>query len=286
MSGGPIVDAEGKVVAIVAGGLKNGTVPASWGWPASQLRSLLASTAVLSNPSRPTSALFSMTKDTSARERRQCGGLEFSKGSTLGYNEILNAADDGNAVRRIAAISARPQSVIDQFRFDVWRHRGSGAAVVVPEGVDLVVTANGCVARSGPFEEIVRGEAAANPAQVQDLTMRFEVEILAKFSNYNWQSDGYLTMIGPTTRADGLVVNRKGAVGVSLSLPRQAHIAETLMARGGTVVGIFAINNNYGPQYQPCIYAPNSAECGRVADELTEFAKFVLAVQLSTYPVY
>ncbi|MBB3105335.1 S1 family peptidase [Azomonas macrocytogenes] len=43
MSGGPIVDAAGDVVGIVAGGLKAGAAPVSWGWSRDNVHLLLAS---------------------------------------------------------------------------------------------------------------------------------------------------------------------------------------------------------------------------------------------------
>lgn len=286
MSGGPIVDAEGKVVAVVAGGLRDGTVPASWGWPAPMLSALLGAQGPTTGPSRVSPTLFSMTKDTSPRDTRQCGGLQFYRANTLSYGEVLRVADDSDAVRRIAAISARPQNVIDRFRFDIWRHRASGAAVAVPAGVSLQAVGDRCIARLGPLEEVIQGEPAAGPQDVQQATARFELQIAQEFREYAWQQDAFLGPGWPMTRADGLVVNRKGAIGLSLTQPKQAHFTETLMARGGTVVSISAINRNYGPQYQPCIYMPASAECARVAEELTNFARFVLAVQLSTYSVF
>jgi S1-C subfamily serine protease len=44
MSGGPIVDAVGDVVGVVAGGLKSGAAPVSWGWSRDGVRRLLSST--------------------------------------------------------------------------------------------------------------------------------------------------------------------------------------------------------------------------------------------------
>ncbi|WP_076913171.1 S1 family peptidase [Burkholderia pseudomallei] len=288
MSGGPVTDASGKVVAIVAGGLQNGTVPASWGWPGTHLSSLLTSTINPIAQAAASTTLFSMVKDTTPHETRQCGDLRLTKIGTRTYGDISQTADDQAAVIRVAAISTRPQDIISQFSFDLWRHRESGATIAVPTGIGLATVGDRCVAQSatGQFQEIIQGEPATDASQIQAATMRFEMSIAPQFAAYAWQPDIYLTSPGPKTRADGLVVNRKGAIGVSRTTPKAVHIAETLMARNGTVVSVAAINDNYGIQYQPCIVAPNSSQCQQVNAELTLFTKFVLAIQLSTYPVY
>ncbi|MBO2962252.1 trypsin-like peptidase domain-containing protein [Burkholderia pseudomallei] len=288
MSGGPVTNASGKVVAIVAGGLQNGTVPASWGWPGTHLSSLLTSTISPIARAAASTTLFSMVKDTTTHETRQCGKLTFTKIATRSYGDISQTADDQAAVTRVAAISTRPQNIINQFSFDLWQHRESGATVAVPTGTDLTTVGDRCVAQpaAGQFQEVIQGEPATDASQIQAATMRFELSLAPQYAAYAWQPDIYLTSPGPNTRSDGLVVHRKGAIGVSRTTPNAVHIAETLMARNGTVVGVATINNSYGTQYQPCIVAPNSSQCQQVNAELTLFTKFVLAIQLSTYPVY
>lgn len=288
MSGGPITDAEGKVVAIVAGGLRNGTVPVSWGWPASLLKSLVVSSTRPEQRAPTPETLFAMVKNTAPRVTRQCGGLVFARIGTRSYGDISQTADDRAAVFRVAAVSTRPRTVIDQFEFDVWRHSGSGATVAVPAGLDLMEEGDRCTVRSdsGQFEEIIQSDVANNQMEVQLASVRFEQAIVPQYAGYMMQPDIFLTSPGPSLRPDGLVVNRKGVMLFSPLTAQAIHVAETLMARGGTVAGIAAVNHSYGQQYQPCIFAPGSYQCQLVADELTEFTKFVLAVQLSTYPVY
>jgi hypothetical protein len=208
MSGGPIANASGKVVAIVAGGLQNGTVPASWGWPGTLLTSLLTSTTNMLGHAAASMTLFAMVKDTMPHETKQCGNLTFTKIATRTYGDIWQTADDQAAVIRVAAISTRPQSIIDQFSFDLWRHRESGATVAVPAGIDLAADGIRCCAQSasGQFQEIIQGEPAPGAYQIQAETVRFENSIAPQYADYAWQPDIYLTGPGPNTRSDGLVV--------------------------------------------------------------------------------
>ena len=288
MSGGPIADSAGNVVAIVAGGLKNGTVPASWGWPASLLTSLIESNIPVVSLVEAPATLFTSTKGTTPGRTQTCGSLAFTYTGTLRYGEIWPTADNPQVIKDVATISTLSQQEIDRLKFDIWRHVDSGATVAVPADIQLAEAGQRCVARSRSrkFEQIVQGEVAISPQQVQFMTQRFEQETVSQYSGYVWQRDFYLTAPGPTTRSDGLVVNRKGVYGVSLTQPKAAHVSETLMARGGSVVGVAAINHDYGPQYQPCFATPKSQACMQVRAEIMEFIHFVLAVQLSTYPVY
>ncbi len=83
MSGGPIINQSGEVVGIVAGGLKAGTVPASWGWPAEWLASLLTSRESTDTPVFTAGIFFTLrdlrTIATAIQTDRtiRCGALDF-----------------------------------------------------------------------------------------------------------------------------------------------------------------------------------------------------------------
>ena len=283
MSGGPVIDANGEVIAVVAGGLKNGTVPVSWGWPATHLPNLLTASHSGTGTVAP-STLFSTTKDLTSKEVKRCGALEFIKLRRATFGEIAKTADDPVGLFNIALASGRPRVEIDAYEFDIWTHRVSGATVAVPADTALVDTGEFCIARSesGLLEQRIMGAFAATQYEVQTVAVRFE-QLMARPGQW-FGLDPVLT-IGPQLRADGFVVNRKGAMGVPFGANTAIHFFETLMARGGTFVGIMTYNNRMR-QYQMCTANPAAYGCSEVLDELAQWTRFLLATRLSTYPVY
>ena len=70
MSGGPIVDANGAVIGIVAGGLKAGAAPASWGWPSESIPDLFVSTAAIDQTITVGRAYYSLSELDAGRQQR------------------------------------------------------------------------------------------------------------------------------------------------------------------------------------------------------------------------
>ena len=99
--------------------------------------------------------------------------------------------------------------------------------------------------------------------------------------------DVVLTTGFPEFRQDGLAINRKATFVAKDQLgPRRyraIHLFETIMARGGSFVGIGTINKNV----EQCLNQFNQPQlCSYDPAYLKEWAQFVLATQMSTYPVY
>lgn len=294
MSGGPIFDKTGKVIAIVAGGLKSGAVPSSWGWPAGLLASLQTSQDLPDGQMRVSGTLFAFSHGDSKKDKKEmrtCGSLEFRKGASVAFMDAANSSDDIARLMTTIVASGVPKSEIDQFRFDTWVHDLSGATVVVPSGVNLEEIDGNCVAESddGTFQEIVRAKLASTPLEVQMASVDFEKQVIlsAAMPNLGWYPDNVLTQGIALTRPDGLVVNRKAIfVAKKMLAPgrvKAIHQFETIMARGGSFVGIGMINNDV----EQCFNSMNQPVlCTIDPDYLREWAKFVFATQMSTYPVY
>src|SRR5262249_25411231 len=131
MSGGPIIDPAGAVIGIVAGGLKAGTVPASWGWPADWIANLLVSQDP-TNASLSIAGTFFTLRDlatvsSAIRSGRtiRCGYLDFSYRGRRSYQEVSRGSDDQQRLQIIAQKSNAQD--LAQYQFDVWRHDASGA---------------------------------------------------------------------------------------------------------------------------------------------------------------
>jgi hypothetical protein len=129
MSGGPVYDDQGRVIAIVAGGLENGTVPASWGWPATLLNDLAQSNEPLNGNVSLSNSTYAFVTNLASSVTVTCGGLTFNKGNTVTFEEAAKTSDDVNRLYSTASVSAVPINVLQGFRFQLWTHLESGATL-------------------------------------------------------------------------------------------------------------------------------------------------------------
>ena len=291
MSGGPIFDANGNVVAIVAGGLKNGAVAASWGWPAKLLQSLRTSKDSTASSANVSQTQFAYGGRSEPQSSIRCGQLDFVQSARVSFAEIAASSDNSLRLSTTVNFSGSPRSEIEKLQFDIWVHKASGATVVVPASAALQQYGGGCVARSadGLFYMVVWGSPASNAVQAQQAALAFENNLMTPIAmpNIGFYADQVLSFNGPETRQDGLMVNRRAFfVGKQNLAPGRAlaiHQFETLMARGGSFVGVATINSrvdlcwNAAGRVGLCSFDPNYVE---------EWAYFVLATQMSTYPLF
>lgn len=312
MSGGPIVDAAGDVIGVVAGGLRAGAAPASWGWPGDGVRQLLASSESPDQPVRLTAAHYSLqdinTLSTALQtgRRLRCGDLAFVDAGVRTLAELLPGTDDAPRVQYILGLLNQDPAVVGRERFQLWLHRESGATAVVPAEAQLVADGPQCVARSthGVFEQVVWGTVAAGPVGVQMQPLRFEQQIVApRLGLYaNPQFDAHLTTGAPDpatgrytpvtqTRPNGLVFARKAQfmqhMPTAPGLPmRVSHAFETLVARNDSFLGVATFNHDRPLLIETCMNTPATAMCRAPMAHLQEWLRYILATQLSTYPTY
>ena len=310
MSGGPIVDAAGEVIGVVAGGLKAGAAPASWGWPGDGVRQLLASTESTNQPVRLISAHYSLqdfkafSAEPPSGRRLRCGELEFVEAGTRTLDELLPGTDDVPRVRYILGLLNQDPAIIGRERFRLWVHRDSGATAVVPAEATLNAEGPACVARSGDgvFEQVVWGALAAGPVGVMVQPQRFEQQIVnPRVGLYaSFQPDPHLTTgaINPATgqyqvvsqtRPSGLVFERKAVfmqqmpAGPGLP-PRVTHAFQTRVALNDSFLGVAIFNRDRPVLIETCMSAPSTAMCAAPMAHLKTWLRYLLATQLSTYP--
>jgi hypothetical protein len=314
MSGGPIVNAAGEVVGVVAGGLKAGASTASWGWPGDGVRRLLVSNEALHQPLRNTGLFYSeqdftqVSRALAQNRRLRCGELEFTDTGVRSLAELMRGADDWPRVQHIMNLSRESPQALAAAQFQVWVHRPSGATALVPTGYVLDNEGGACVARSkkGPFQLLIWSASTPTPHDVQWRSTEFEQRIIGPRMAYNFgfQLDPQLTtlvanpmtglpMPGPQMRDNGLIFNRKGFALAKrpMQFPGDAvpmaHAFHTLVARSGSFLGVATLNDEINPLIYRC-GTPGAPAVGCIgaSAHLAEWTRFVLATQLSTFPVY
>lgn len=307
MSGGPIVNAAGEVIGVVAGGLKAGAAPASWGWPGEGVKRLLASTEPTDRAVKMASTYYSLqdlrqVADARARNRRlRCGELEFVDSGTRTLAELIRGADDKPRVQYILNLLRTDPQALAGEGFQLWTHLDSGATAVVPAAAALREDGPVCVARSasGNFEQLVWGALAAGPVGVMVKPDVFERQIvLPRLGAFvASQFDPHLTTgafnpatgaYQPTSQTDarGTLFARKG---LFLARPPAggggtAHVFETLVARNDSFLGVSTLNHDRPAMLDACVMTPTTAMCRDAMAHLREWTRYILATQLSTYP--
>lgn len=311
MSGGPIVDAAGEVVGIVAGGLKAGSAPVSWAWPRGGVRLLLASservdiTVPLARIHYSSSDLEQLASAQRTGRRLKCGDLEFYDSGLRSLGDLMRGADDFQRVQYLIQISREDAQQLQQALFRVWIHTETGATAIVPDGYTLLNDASTCVAKSnrGPFQLLVWGAKTQQQADVQWRSQEFEQRVIGPRMPYQfgYQVDPQLTTFvtlpngamvpGPQIRPNGLIFNRKGLTLAKAAMPFPgapvplAHSFHTLVAQSGNFLGVAALNDQIDPMLQACYASQFSGpQCAGAYAHLKEWTRFVLATQLSTFP--
>lgn len=309
MSGGPIVNAAGEVIGVVAGGLKAGAAPASWGWPGEGVRQLLASSEPTDRAVRVASSYYTLRDFTQvsralAQNRRlRCGELEFTDTGARPLGELVRGADDWPRVQYLLGLTREDPQRLAAESFQVWVSQPSGATVLTPPGVTLRRDGEVCIARSadGNFQQIVWAAATPGYGEVQTRSLDFEQRLLGSRvpPAFGLQIDTNLTtfsapgMPGPLLRPNGMMFNRKG-----LSYPTQpqrypgepvplAHVFETLAAGAGHFLGVATLNARLHPLLQACAMGNTAMQgCIDATAHQRMWTRFVLATQLSTFPSY
>jgi hypothetical protein len=175
LSGAPVLNQRGNVVAIADGGLENGAVGISWAVPSKFLDSLANSpdgvTNVLSNA--PGRSLFAVDMETTNLGQSTCGALPLTKLHTMPFSRIVQSVDDALGLQQLLTFfNVDPSG----FSFDIYQHLPSGATVVLPAGARLTSLNGQCQA--------VLDRAGRLVMRIEVSPMNSEVEAQARSSLY------------------------------------------------------------------------------------------------------
>jgi S1-C subfamily serine protease len=265
-SGAPIIDYQGRVIAVGSGGLERGAVGVGWAVRASYVPQLLtAPTAAPGLVANLKGAGFAYAKpeESTGADRVRCGELTFIRTKQRTLAQLVSTSDDQLGFYQLAETTGQPATAFAGFLYDVWTETSSGTGVAVPQGVIPHPSGADCVAVLEPgVIEMRIGSAALPPPRPGDITtfvswnatmqpdtVAFEQRATREF--LPWLAiDRRFSYIMPETRPS-LMVNRKFFGGQAPGGPAHA-VFETLLATPKAFVGVATVNRAFAaPQMQP-----------------------------------
>jgi hypothetical protein len=292
LSGAPVLNQRGNVVAIADGGLENGTVGISWAIPSKFLDSLAGSTDNVrsAQPNASGKSLFAADIEATNKGQTMCGALPLTRLRTVSFNRIMASADDPLGLQQIVgSFNVDPSG----FNFDIYQQLLSGATVVVPAGARLITSNGQCRVLMDRGNIVMEIEVSHMNSlyETQARSLVYENSIAGSNPEF-WVTDAQWTYLMPTPRFDGLVVRRKAFrhFQASVTGPRQdRYLFETLAVRGNTFLGSSAMNTYdwtaIMQSFAPCYTYPNAPGCAEIVNLARAWAQAVLSVHLSTFPI-
>ncbi|MDF2179928.1 serine protease [Aliiglaciecola sp. CAU 1673] len=289
LSGAPIFDAQGVVLAIGNGGLEEGALNISWGIPAEQLTRLNQSTVRTMPGSGGTRALFAAELDAQMGEEIALGNSRLIRVRTRTLSELLATADDQLGLSQLATLFAmfNPMS----FHYDIYQDVNTGATLVVPAGSQLFPKPGQPwqVALPGVSEDLpiwlhVQLQQTDSVMHAQLLSQQFELWVGRQYAGTQWMPDPNWSYLVPYQRFDGLLVNRKAWMGADM-YGNSKYAFETLALRNLTFLGAVAVREDAPPFLveQCLVYQVQSPECQFVWQLTANWAYVVLGLQLTGF---
>lgn len=292
LSGAPILNAAGQVVAVGSGGLKNGAASVSFAVPVEQIDRLMRSGERSAEAGGRVAGLFAAALPAQAGGAGPvtitCGGLDFIETGRRSFGELAPTADDLIGLAQLVAVAGMDEAALGALSYRIFSPVAGGAAVAVPDWMEVRSAGGHCVATDGLGAIRVEfgGTEARNPAMVQIVSEQFENGFIAR-SGRDWAPDPQFSYAGPQYRHDGLTVNRKTAIGFDPYGARPNALGfETLMHRGSVFTGAVAVSEWWAPELAAnCVFAPFDPTCQEIAAFLPLVVQTVLGVHLTTFPI-
>ena len=294
LSGAPIFNRAGEVIAIGDGGLEQGAINISWGIPASYLGKLLASPTGTLPRALGSRNLFSAELRADVGTTVTAGRIDLVKLRTRSLTELIATADDQLGLQQLSYLFPD----IDQasLRYDIYQEVQSGATVVLPEGARIEAHGAGVWAVQLPasygrsLDMALQVSQAPSAYEAQRRSVEFEAEIQKRYPGLTWQVDPQWTYPLAYSRPDGLTVRRKAAGAFSFDgynwLPNK-YVFETLAVKNSTFLGLAVVNNENTPQAMQlammCNQGLPNPECPRLFQTRRGWAHAVLGVQVTSF---
>jgi hypothetical protein len=295
LSGAPIFDRKGRVVAIGSGGLKSGAASVSWAIPAVHLRSLLTSSdgQTSGNGSSSLFATAILSTDGAASEVFQCGGVEFVYTGVRTFHELARGHEHLQSIQYLVNESGLTDDDLASFRYHTYQPIHGGGAVAIPEWAILERTGGtSCQALSlnKRFSVDFAGQVVDSALEGDQVSIRFGDQYAARSQRF-WEPFPNYSYIGPVEREDGMIANRATYVSVDAGgtvsvLVRTFLLHQPPNTARTTFTGI--IGGHWDTSLQLAIFCeqnPLDVSCVsyRTAEKMS--AQLMLGVFLATAPL-
>lgn len=257
-SGAPVIDTEGKVVAVGSGGLERGTVGIGWAVRAHYVADLpkaSSETASLASVIPATQFAFAPSQASAASQSIRCGALTFVRTRRRRLDQLLASSDDPSGFRYLVNATGTPLQQIAGLWFDVWTESSGGAGVALPAGSHPQAIGEDCTVTLIPNVLAVHVSGGLLPepslavrqslvdwvSAVQEVSQAFEARQLAPFLP-SIRPDPNFTYRAPQLRG-AAIVNRKQFIGPEAQGPAHIHgVFETLLMTRRSFVGIAVLD--------------------------------------------
>lgn len=289
LSGSPIINAKGVVVAIGNGGLEEGALNISWGIPAVHLKKLSQSSERHLPGSVGTTELFAAELEAEMGQELQVGDIRLIKVRTRNLAQLMDSADDQLGLNQLAQVFAMFNPL--SFQYDIYQDVNTGATLVVPANSELSPKTGVPWQVALPYRHTgspiwmyVMLEEADSMQQAQNLSIQFETWISQQYADTHWTPDPQWSYLTAIQRFDGLLVNRKAWHGINL-FGNSKYAFETLAVRNLTFLGAAGVREDV-PAYvmQQCVMSNWQAmQCGEIRQLIMAWAHLVLGLQLSGF---
>jgi S1-C subfamily serine protease len=295
LSGAPLINSAGRVVAVGDGGLEYGAVSISWALPIDHIDALLQSSEAAAAATMNTSGLFAAELDAQATDQINCGNMTFTRIRRATYGDLSRTADDPQGLSLFQQIAQLHQIDVRSLAFDIYSNLDTGATISIPADMQVEpdLFSDDCIvtAFDNRFVLVVRG---SRPANILLSANQFQTDMGAR-TDHTWAIDPQFSYVAPIQRFDGLEVNRASYNGMRASdltlgfAMASASAFETLIARDDAFVGMLLFN--YDPRtWDPtvsmaCALMPTDPECQQLQAEVRLWLTMLLGSFLSTFSI-
>lgn len=315
-SGAPIIDNNGRLVAVADGGLDRGASSISWGIGVDRISDLLASTEPVTHQVCGSEAGVTFSADRVLTKENtevlEINGFTLVKTKTRSVEEMMATVDDPVSLRELAnqtvgAIGKLGYMILE---YDIYEDLESGAVICVPEGAVLQNKGGYMYAdfpnyKMGFLVEITR---VPNPEMIiwnrfNDAANTFQGRIVERDQNrhfsqfpydsrtYLYEPDPSMSYLEPQLRNHELIVNRVGYFGYlthvdgygnAIDPEGVSYSFQTLFGKGDVFLGAAALNDDsrveYAQEVENCIV---SGACETIASSDCSYTCYKVRTWLS-----
>lgn len=296
LSGAPIFDNKGRVVAIGSGGLKSGSASVSWGVPALYLSNLLTSSDGLGGGGGGSTSLFAaalLESDGPSSEAFNCGGVEFVYTGVRTLHELTLGHEHLDSIQYLVNEAELTDADLASFRYHTYQPVNGGGAAAIPEWMVLTHTGpTSCQALSQNNRYTVdfAGQEVSSLEHAQQVSVQYGDQYAA-WSQRLWQPFPDYSYIGPIQRHDGMLANRatyfsEGFDGTASVLARTFLVHQPPNNPLATFTGIIGTFWNFNVEWiDYCDEFPQQAGCMPILEEEKMAAQMMLGIFLASAPL-